>query len=73
MLEIIKGGDRWNMLEIKRGRKELQIEKEEVDEFEIPTLVLIKTPSQEEMEKRKKISSLRKQYGIRFDEIGTSY
>ena len=38
------------------------------DEFQIPTLVLCKTPNAEEMERRKKISSLRRQYGIRFED-----
>ena len=39
----------------------------EEDEFEIPTLVLCRTPNPEEMLRRKKISSLRKQYGVRID------
>ena len=41
---------------------------EEIDEFRIPTLVLCRTPNPEEMQRRKKISSLRKQYGVRLDE-----
>ena len=41
---------------------------DEGDEFQIPTLVLCKTPSQEEMQRRRKISSLRKQYGIRIED-----
>ena len=40
---------------------------EEKDEFEIPSLVLCRTPNPEEMQRRKKISSLRKQYGVRID------
>ncbi len=40
---------------------------EEKDEFEIPTLVLCRTPNPEEMKRRRKISSLRKQYGVRID------
>ena len=42
---------------------------DEADEFQIPTLVLCRTPDAEEMERRKKISSLRKQYGIRFEDV----
>ena len=40
----------------------------EEDEFEIPQLVLCKTPNPEEMQRRKVISSLRKQYGIRIED-----
>lgn len=45
----------------------------ERDEFEIPELVLMKKPGNEELERRKKISSLRKKYGERFDSIGEFY
>ena len=46
----------------------------EVDEeFQIPKLILCKTPNGEEMERRRKISMLRKQYGIRIEETEIAY
>lgn len=42
---------------------------DDADEFQIPTLVLCKTPNAEEMERRRKITSLRRQYGIRFEDV----
>lgn len=45
----------------------------EEDEFQIPTLVLCKTPSPEEMERRKRISSLRRQCGIRIEDTNLEY
>lgn len=45
----------------------------EQDEFQIPKLVLCRTPGPEEMERRKKISALRKQYGVRIEDTKTAY
>ena len=43
------------------------------DEFQIPKLILCRTPNGEEMERRRKISMLRKQYGIRIEETEIAY
>lgn len=61
------------MLGLKKSFKDSNVSSKETmvdegDEFQIPTLVLCKTPSQEEMQRRRKISSLRKQYGIRIED-----
>ncbi len=43
------------------------------EEFRIPKLILCRTPNREEMERRRKISMLRKQYGMRIEETEIQY
>ena len=64
------------MLRVKELIKKTEVSSvgtmiDEGDEFEIPQLVLCKTPNPEEMKRRKVISSLRKQYGIRIEDTNT--